>query len=99
MGFFGWFVLQAIYTSFAAYTMSVPLAIASLPINIVAILGINKLKLSWIAYGVCAALVVNFIGLVMMGLFGVIDDEAIIAICIIFPPFILLFTNWLEWLQ
>jgi hypothetical protein len=49
------------------------------------------------AWGAGIAIILNAIGLVMMAAFGVIDDEAQVAKVISFPPFFLLFFDWLAW--
>jgi hypothetical protein len=56
-------------------------------------------KHRWIAFGAGSAFILNGVALISMGLLGVVDDEAIIGLFFLFPPFILLFTNWLEWLS
>ena len=96
MGFVGWFAIQAIYTSFAVFTKS-PLIIASLPINIIAIVVILK-KLKWIGFGVGIAFSLNLIVLVSMGVFGLFGDEGVLVLYMLFPPFFLLFIKWYPWL-
>ena len=97
MGFSGWVVLQTIYCSYALYIGRPLLFLASWPINIIAITVIYSRKLNWIAYGAGIAFVLNFIVLVSMGLFGILDEEGIGALFILFPPFFLLYLNWVSW--
>ena len=98
LGFIGWFVFQTIYCSFAVYSNSPLLFFASWPINIIAIVVILK-KLKWIGYGVGIAFSLNLIVLVSMGLFGILDEEGIGALYILFPPFFLKFLNWISWVN
>ncbi len=101
LGFMGWFFVQSVFCSVVEKWMSIALfyalACLSIPINIIVILVIYLRKNRWIAAGAGLAFAINGIALISMGVFGVIDDEAIIGIIFLFPPFILLFTHWLEW--
>ena len=99
IGFVGWFILQTIYCSIAGKFEITALSCATLPINVIAILIIFLIKRGWIAFGAGIAFGLNIIGLISMGILGMIDDEAIVGIYIMFPPFVLLFSNWLEWLR
>jgi hypothetical protein len=98
LGFIDWFLLQAIYCSIAFKFSNPVLIFASLPINVITILIGFLVKQRWIAFSAATAFILNGIALMSMGLLGVIDDEAIIGICFLFPPFFLLFTNWFDWL-
>jgi len=102
MGFVDWFVFQSIYCSiavlFATRFRSIPLWLASLPINVIAILLILN-KWRWIGFGVGIAFSLNLIAIVSMEILGVLYEEGIGTIYILFPPFFLLLTNWLTWLR
>jgi hypothetical protein len=98
IGLVGWFFLQTIYCTIVGKFRITAFFLASVPINVVAILVIFLMKHGWIAFGAGIAFSFNIIGLISMGILGMIDDEAIVATYILFPPFILLFTNWLGWL-
>ena len=99
LGFISWFVMQSIYCTIAGKIQSTVLLCASLPISIVTVLVIYLLKHKWIVWGVGSAIFLNAMGLMIMGLLGTIDDEAMWVMFILFPPFFLLFTHWLEWLR
>jgi hypothetical protein len=99
IGVVGWFFLQTIYCTIVGTFRNTAFFFASVPINVIAILIFFFMKSRWIAFGAGIAFSFNIIGLISMGILGMIDDEAIVATCILFPPFILLFTNWLEWLR
>ena len=97
IGFIGWFVLQSIYNTIAFRNDSTTLYKASIPVSLIAVLVLYLLKQRWIAWGAGIAIILNATGLMMMAVFGVIDDEAQFAKFISFPPFFLLFFNWLAW--
>jgi hypothetical protein len=97
VGFVSWFVLQSIYNTIAFRSDSTFLFIASIPVSLVTVLVIYLFKQRWIAWGAGAAIILNAIGLVMMAVFGAIDDETYFAKLISFPPFFLLFFNWVAW--